>query len=50
MVMGMEITRAQGAAATMKTVARPIHSAHSAPNNSGGTMAMRMPANKMAGL
>ena len=35
-VIGMEMTSAHGAAATMKTVARVIQVPHSAPRSSGG--------------
>ena len=42
-VIGIEIASAHGAAATMKTVARVIHSAQAPLKTSGGRTAMRMP-------
>jgi hypothetical protein len=47
--MGIEITRAQGAAATMKTVARVSHSSQPIPS-SPGIRASSVPMASTAGL
>ncbi len=50
MVTGTEITSAHGAAATTKTIARPIHSDEEPAPSSGGTIASSNPASRTMGL